>query len=84
MKNMNMPNDTASPKKEMDMNSMEAMKMSDMAGMDMKMEMPGEFNYNMLRALHPTTLDSSLKPREVKLTLTGNMLRYVWSFDFKT
>ncbi|WP_163362380.1 hypothetical protein, partial [Klebsiella aerogenes] len=58
--------------------------MSDMAGMDMKMEMPGEFNYNMLRALHPTTLDSSLKPREVKLTLTGNMLRYVWSFDFKT
>lgn len=84
MKNMNMPNDTASPKKEMDMNSMEGMKMSDMAGMDMKMEMPGEFNYNMLRALHPTTLDSSLKPREVKLTLTGNMLRYVWSFDFKT
>lgn len=84
MKNMNMPNDTASPKKEMDMNSMEGMKMDDMAGMDMKMGMPGEFNYNMLRALHPTTLDSSLVPREVKLALTGNMLRYVWSFDFKT
>lgn len=84
MKNMNMPNDTASPKKEMDVNSMEGMKMDDMAGMDMKMEMPREFNYNMLRALYPTTLDSSLKPREVKLTLTGNMLRYVWSFDFKT
>jgi len=84
MKNMNMPNDTSSPKKEMDMNSMEGMKMNDMAGMDMKMEMPGEFNYNMLRSLHPTTLDSSLVPREVKLALTGNMLRYVWSFDFKT
>lgn len=84
MKNMNMPNNTASPKKEMDMNSMEGMKMDDMAGMDMKMGIPGEFNYNMLRALHPTTLDSSLVPREVKLTLTGNMLRYVWSFDFKT
>lgn len=84
MKNMNMPNDTSSPKKEMDMNSMKGMKMNDMAGMDMKMEIPGEFNYNMLRALHPTTLDSSLKPQEVKLTLTGNMLRYVWSFDFKT
>lgn len=84
MKNMNMPNNTASPKKEMDMNSMEGMKMDDMAGMDMKIGIPGEFNYNMLRALHPTTLDSSLVPREVKLTLTGNMLRYVWSFDFKT
>ena len=84
MKNMNMPNDTSSPKKEMNMNSMEGMKMNDMAGMDMKMEMPGEFNYNMLRSLHPTTLDSSLVPREVKLALTGNMLRYVWSFDFKT
>jgi FtsP/CotA-like multicopper oxidase with cupredoxin domain len=61
---------------------MEGMKMVDMQGMDM--QMPGEFNYNMLRALHPTTLDSSLKPREIKLTLTGNMLRYVWSFNYKT
>ena len=82
MPGMNMPNVPASPKNEM--NSMEGMKMDDMAGMDMKMETPGEFNYNMLRALHPTTLDSSLTPREIKLTLTGNMLRYVWSFDFKT
>ncbi|MBS4066717.1 MAG: multicopper oxidase domain-containing protein, partial [Chitinophagaceae bacterium] len=84
MKNINMPNENSSPKKEMDMNSMDGMQMNGMGGMDMKMDMPGEFNYNMLRALHPTTLDSSLVPREVKLTLTGNMLRYVWSFDFKT
>ena len=84
MKNMRMPADTIAKKKEMSMQHMEGMKMDDMAGMDMKMEIPGEFNYNMLRALHPTTLDSSLLPREVKLTLTGNMLRYVWSFDFKT
>lgn len=83
-KNMRMPADTIAKKKEMSMQHMEGMKMDDMAGMDMKMEIPGEFNYNMLRALHPTTLDSSLLPREVKLTLTGNMLRYVWSFDFKT
>jgi CopA family copper-resistance protein len=82
MKNMNMSKDTVPKKKEMDMHNMEGMDMGNMQGMDMGM--PGEFNYNMLRALHPTTLDSTLKPREVKLTLTGNMLRYVWSFDFKT
>jgi FtsP/CotA-like multicopper oxidase with cupredoxin domain len=76
MTDMKMPNDTMPQK----MN----MQMSNMDGIDINMEIPGEFNYNMLRALHPTTLDSGLKPREIKLTLTGNMLRYVWSFDFKT
>ncbi|WP_430897778.1 MULTISPECIES: multicopper oxidase domain-containing protein [unclassified Paraflavitalea] len=84
MKGMDMPGDTMPKKKEMDMQNMEGMKMDGMQGMDMNMEIPGEFNYNMLRALHPTTLDSTLKPREIKLTLTGNMLRYVWSFNFKT
>ncbi|MHB1277809.1 MAG: multicopper oxidase domain-containing protein [Bacteroidia bacterium] len=62
--------------------NMSDMNMDGMKEMDMGMH--GDFNYNMLRALHPTTLDSTLKPREIKLTLTGNMLRYVWSFDFKT
>ncbi|WP_051718532.1 multicopper oxidase domain-containing protein [Hymenobacter sp. IS2118] len=52
-------------------------------GMDMG-GMAGEFNYNRLRALRPTTLDSTKKWREIKLTLTGNMLRYIWSFDHKT
>lgn len=86
MKNMHMPKDTMPENKKTDMPNMEGMKMEGMQGMDMNMnmEMPGEFNYNMLRALHPTTLDSSLTPREIKLNLTGNMLRYVWSFDFKT
>ena len=46
--------------------------------------MGGDFNYNQLRALHPTTLDSTKQWREINLTLTGNMLRYVWSFDNKT
>lgn len=82
MKNMKMQNDTMPKNKEMD--NMGGMNMGNMLGMDMNMEMPGAFNYNMLRALHPTTLDSTLKPREIKLSLTGNMLRYVWSFDFKT
>jgi CopA family copper-resistance protein len=82
MKEMKMPSDTIPTKKDMDMGNMDGMNMNNMKGMDMGM--PGDFNYNMLRALHPTTLDSTLKPREIKLTLTGNMLRYVWSFDFKT
>ncbi|MBX9782577.1 MAG: multicopper oxidase domain-containing protein [Chitinophagaceae bacterium] len=78
MKDMKMPNDTTAPKMNMD-----GMNMSgNMPGMDM--DTPGEFNYHMLRSLHPTTLDSSRKIREVHLKLTGNMLRYVWSFDNKT
>ena len=55
----------------------------DMGGMAMG-SMSGDFNYNQLRALHPTTLDSTKQWREINLTLTGNMLRYVWSFDNKT
>ncbi|WP_166648184.1 multicopper oxidase domain-containing protein [Hymenobacter sp. UV11] len=61
-----------------------------MPGMFMSMNMPGmggsgtQLSYDMLKAIHPTTLDSTNKVREVKLTLTGNMLRYVWSFDNKT
>lgn len=54
----------------------------DMSGM--QMNVPEQFNYNMLRALHPTILDSTLKLREIHLSLTGNMLRYVWSFDYQT
>lgn len=82
MKEMKMQSDTIPTKKDMYMGNMDGMNMNNMQGMGMGM--PGEFNYNMLRALHPTTLDPTLKAREIKLTLTGNMLRYVWSFDFKT
>ena len=81
-KNMNMSSDTMPPKKDqpMNMQKMDGMNMGTMQGM----EMAGDFNYNLLRALHPTTLDSTRKIREVHLTLTGNMLRYIWSFDNKT
>lgn len=66
---------------------------------DMKMDsegnMPGMFmppmngtdvvlNYNMLSSINPSVLDFTKQFREVKLTLTGNMLRYIWSFDNKT
>ncbi|MGV3502524.1 MAG: multicopper oxidase domain-containing protein [Adhaeribacter sp.] len=73
--------------------------MGNMPGMEMKStngghQMPGMFmplggsgtllNYDMLSSINPSALDSTNKIREVKLTLTGNMLRYVWSFDNKT
>ncbi|WP_133271122.1 multicopper oxidase domain-containing protein [Hymenobacter radiodurans] len=64
-----------------DMGGMSGMDMGGMAGMSGS---AGDFNYNMLRALNPTTLDSTKQWREINLTLTGNMLRYVWSFDNKT
>lgn len=61
------------------------MNMDSMSGMEMEsMEIPSEFNYDMLRSINPTTIDSTLPLREVKLKLTGNMLRYIWSFDDKT
>lgn len=94
MKGMEMSEDSNSNK--MDMNKMDGMNMkgdtnsntmdmNKMDGMDMgQMDMPSEFNYDMLRSITSTTLDSNLVPREVKLKLTGNMLRYIWSFDDKT
>ena len=85
---MHMEADTTPPKKDqpMNMQNMDHMNMagigSDMGGMDgMHMEMSGEFSYNQLRALNPTSLDTTQSWREIKLTLTGNMLRYIWSFD---
>ncbi|MGV3639614.1 MAG: multicopper oxidase domain-containing protein [Adhaeribacter sp.] len=56
-----------------------------MPGMFMPMGGPGMLlNYDMLSSINPSVLDSTNKIREIKLTLTGNMLRYVWSFDNKT
>jgi hypothetical protein len=53
-----------------------------MPGMFMPMGGQGTLlNYDMLSSITPSVLDSTNKIREVKLTLTGNMLRYVWSFD---
>jgi CopA family copper-resistance protein len=87
--NPKMPSDTTPQKKDQPMNmqsdnnvGMAEMDMKNMPGMDMGMDMG--FSYDKLRALHPTTLDTTRKWREVHLKLTGNMLRYVWSFDNKT
>jgi CopA family copper-resistance protein len=54
-----------------------------MGGMDTTGESGGGtmLNYDMLRSPTPTTLDPKNNVREVHLSLTGNMLRYIWSFD---
>ena len=91
MQGMNMKNnkDTAQEMKGMDMNNMNGMDMKSGGGMS-GMSMPGMggggmmLSYDMLRSINPSALDPTKKWREINLTLTGNMLRYVWSFDNKT
>lgn len=43
----------------------------------------GILTYDMLRSVKPTAFDKNLPVRTVPLTLTGNMIRYIWSFDDK-
>lgn len=49
-------------------------------GMDPKRPLPP---YPKLRATHSTTLDPSKPVREIRLTLDGNMDRYVWFLNSK-
>lgn len=56
----------------------------DMPGMNMGDEKTaGVLTYDMLRSVAPTEFDKKLPVREIPLSLTGNMLRYIWSFDDK-
>lgn len=56
----------------------------DMPGMKMDKENnSATLTYDMLRSITPTSFDKNLPLREIPLTLTGNMLRYIWSFDDK-
>lgn len=80
--NMPAPDSASSMHKGHQQAAAEDMGNMDMSGMNEKAN--DKFTYDMLRALHPTVLDSTRPWREVQLKLTGNMLRYVWSFDDKT
>ena len=54
-----------------------------MKGMKMdKEENNGTLTYDMLRSVEPTAFGKDLPVREIQLTLTGNMIRYKWSFDY--
>ncbi len=61
-----------------------AMESMNMPGMDMSKEDEITLTYDMLRSPEPTTLKEGRPMREIKLSLTGNMIRYVWSFDDRT
>ncbi|WP_395739391.1 multicopper oxidase family protein [Prosthecobacter sp.] len=49
----------------------------------LKLARPGS-PYKLLKATHDTTLPAKLPHRKITLHLTGDMVRYVWSFDGKT
>jgi FtsP/CotA-like multicopper oxidase with cupredoxin domain len=50
---------------------------------ELKLPRPGP-PYRILRSPHATTLPKSAPVREITMRLTGDMKRYVWSFDNKT
>ncbi|MES2267398.1 MAG: multicopper oxidase domain-containing protein [Bacteroidota bacterium] len=57
---------------------------ADVAGMKMNdVKTAGTLTYDMLKSIESTAFDKNLPVREVPLTLTGNMIRYIWSFDDK-
>lgn len=64
--------------------STRAMSMDDMTTMSMSPSEGLVLDYGMLKSTKPTTLNQENPVREIHLTLTGNMLRYIWSFDNKT
>jgi FtsP/CotA-like multicopper oxidase with cupredoxin domain len=49
----------------------------------LKLPRPGS-PYRVLRSAHDTTLPAKLPRRKITMHLTGDMNRYIWSFDGKT
>jgi FtsP/CotA-like multicopper oxidase with cupredoxin domain len=67
----------------MDSHLMAAMEDMDPSAMKMEAERPLS-PYAKLRALKSTALPASLPRRSIELRLTGDMERYIWSFNGKT
>jgi FtsP/CotA-like multicopper oxidase with cupredoxin domain len=67
----------------MDSHLMAAMDDMDSSAMKMEAERPLS-PYAKLRALKSTALPASLPRRSIELRLTGDMERYIWSFNGKT
>jgi len=82
---MDMPRDEDPMDMSMDHDTMDMD--HDVMGMDMPMDvapLKHMTNYSALRSPTPTTYDADLPLRKVHLNLTGNMERYIWSFNNKT
>lgn len=92
MSNMQMPFDTSRPMQHnmqnMNMdNGMKNMDHMNMKGPNMNQDKNDSviFNYDMLKALHPTNFDTAIHPvRHLTFNLTGSMWRYIWSINGKT
>lgn len=80
MKHANMDMDMPMDMQHSDMNMDHGMKMEESAEQSMK---PKDWTYDQLMSNTPTTLPEDRKWREVNLNVTGNMNRYVWSFNDK-
>jgi FtsP/CotA-like multicopper oxidase with cupredoxin domain len=63
--------------KKMEMDNGDKLDMESMLGMDMY----AEFNYDYLKSPEPTDFAKDVPVTEILLNLTGNMNRYIWSFN---
>lgn len=84
MKGNQMMNHKMKPEGEQEMGAMELgyiIPEDKVIGDNMKTGGNPEFNYNYLRALEPTTLNSEQPVKEMLFNLTGNMNRYIWSIN---
>ena len=69
----------------MDHSKMDHMAMGhSMTGMEQMAGPQDMHEYELLKAIAPTTYDTARPVREIPLTLTGNMESYTWSFNNKT
>ncbi|WP_026836498.1 multicopper oxidase domain-containing protein [Gillisia sp. JM1] len=66
-----------SPTENMSMDGMKDMKMEESDGMSMF----SEYNYDYLKSPEKTSYDEDIPVTEILLNLTGNMARYIWSFN---
>lgn len=64
--------------------AMESMNYSGVNMDEMKNSLRPSAPYNLLRSPTKTNLKASLPRREIELRLTGDMTRYIWSFNGKT
>jgi FtsP/CotA-like multicopper oxidase with cupredoxin domain len=66
-----------SPNENMQMDEMKEMKQEESGGMSMF----SEYNYDYLKSPEKTSYNEDIPVTDILLNLTGNMARYIWSFN---
>ena len=74
------PADRSDRDKSGDMKGMPGMNQDGMAGMSM-MDEQNTIDYSILKSPEPIVFPTDRPIREIPLTLTGNMFRYIWGFN---